>query len=63
MKVPGQAGRWFAVLVAAPLLIVLALVLLRNPKSNAGVASALIGFAVLFLVYEILWLTGVLDYK
>ena len=63
MRVPGQAGRWFAVLVAVPMLTILAVVLLREPGSNVAVARVLLAFASVFLVYEVLWLLGVLDYK
>ena len=63
MRVPGQAGRWFAVLVAVPMLTILAVVLLREPGSNVAVARVLLAFASVFLVYEVFWLLGVLDYK
>lgn len=61
MRVPPQAGRWFAVLVAIPLLVVLAIILYKVPTSNTSVANILLGFAVVFFVYETLWITGLLD--
>ena len=63
MRVPGQAGRWFAVLAAAPLLYVLAALLWWDASSRRSVAAVLVTFATVFIVYETLWLTGVLDYK
>lgn len=55
-----SAGRWFAVLVAVPLLFTLATFLLMRPVSARYVAWVLFAFATVFLFYEILWLTGVL---
>tara|TARA_Y100000741_G_scaffold340536_1_gene302181 strand:+ start:601 stop:792 length:192 start_codon:yes stop_codon:yes gene_type:complete len=63
MRVPGQAGRWFAVVVAAPLLYVLAALLWWDTSSRKAVSAVLVTFATVFIVYEVLWLTGVLDYK
>ena len=58
MRLPESAGRWFAVLVAVPLLMTLATLLLVQPASARNVSWVLFAFATLFLVYEVLWLTG-----
>ena len=57
---PECLGRWCAVLVVVPFLLTLAYTLLAHPKQCKIVARALIAFSVLFLVYEVLWIAGVL---
>lgn len=63
MKVPGQAGRWVAILVVNPLLILMAYLLLKGCTHRTNIARALICLSSIFIVYELLWIVGVLDYK
>ena len=60
MKVPGQLGRYVAIFVVVPLLLFCAM---RKPDSHALTARILVTLAVVFFVYEMLWICGVLDYK
>lgn len=63
MRVPGQAGRFVAVFVVVPLLMVCAYLLMSHPSSRKVVARVLLTLALVLLVYELLWICGVLDYK
>ncbi len=63
LRVPSQAGRFVAIFLAVPLLVSLSIILLKIPTSNVPVSITLMIFSVIFLVYEMLWIQGVLDYK
>lgn len=63
MRVPGNAGRFFAVFVAAPLLVVFAAMLLMRPSTTNVVAVGLLVFSAIFVAYELLWIFGLLTYK
>ena len=53
-------GRWVAVLIVIPFLVCMSLMLYNNKENGLFVGNCLICLAVIFLVYESLWLMGIL---
>ena len=63
MRVPENAGRFFAMFVAVPLLIVISALLLTHPETASKPSAAvLIAFSVLFFAYEAMWVGGALTH-
>ena len=58
IKLPVNLGRLTAVLICVPFLLLMCS-MLKNNKNNKIVAYCLFVFAIIFLIYESLWLMGV----
>ena len=57
MKVTDQPGRWIAILLVAPALGISGYRLTVDCKMNDQIGRFLMILAVVFLVYELFWIT------
>ncbi len=53
-------GRWCAVLLVVPLLLYACYILKKTSEYNNLISNYLSIFSIVFLLYEILWLCGIL---
>ena len=57
-KLTENIGRWCAILICIPLLLFICYLLNKNSDNNILISKCLFIFSIIFLIYEILWLSG-----
>ena len=59
-KMTENIGRWCAVLLCIPLLLLICIILKNSSNYNNLISNCLLIFSIIFFIYESLWLCGIL---
>ena len=62
IKVSENLGRWIAILLVIPLLLIVCYTLKNTSKYNNLICNYLLIFSFIFFIYETLWLLGILNH-
>ena len=56
MIITDQPGRYFAIFILCPLLIIFAYLIYKNKIKNSVISIIIVIFAVIFFIYELFWI-------